>query len=69
MQTIEWIGFGFDWISFGLRLEFSKILRNVIARPVMGTIFLDIIIIYLIELNWESEASPTLGWVFNRDFM
>ena len=29
-----------DWISFGLRLEFSKNLRNVLARPVMGTIFL-----------------------------
>ena len=26
------------WI--GLRLEFSKISRNVLARPVMGTIFL-----------------------------
>ena len=28
------------WIEFGLRLEFSKISRNVLARPVMGTIFL-----------------------------
>ena len=26
------------WI--GLRLEFSKISRNVLTRPVMGTIFL-----------------------------
>ena len=27
-------------IYLGLRLEFSKISRNVLARPVMGTIFL-----------------------------
>ena len=27
-------------IELGLRLEFSKISRNVLARPVMGTIFL-----------------------------
>ena len=37
---MEWIGIGFDldliWIEIGV----SKISRNVLARPVMGTIFL-----------------------------
>ena len=39
---MEWNGLDLDliWIEFGLRLEFSKISRNVLARPVMGTIFL-----------------------------
>ena len=34
VQKMEWIG-----LDLGLRLEFSKISRNVLARPVMGTIF------------------------------
>ena len=32
---MDWI-----WIRFGLRLDFSKISRNMLAHPVMGTIFL-----------------------------
>ena len=35
-----------------LSIFFWKIKRYDLARPVMGTIFL---------VNWESEASPTLG--------
>ena len=39
VQNMEWIGFGFDldliWIEIGV---FKK--RNVLARPVMGSIFL-----------------------------
>ena len=38
----KWNGLDLDliWIEFGLRLEFSKISRNVLVHPVMGTIFL-----------------------------
>ena len=31
-KKMEWIGFGLDLDLFGLRLEFSKMSRNVLAR-------------------------------------
>ena len=49
-KKMEWVGFGFDLGLFGLRLEFSTISRNVLARPVMGTIFLVLIAYRMVAL-------------------
>ena len=45
----KWNGLDLDltWILFGLRLEFSKSSRNVLAHPVMGTIFLVYIYVHV----------------------
>ena len=49
-KTWNRLDLDFIWISFGLRLEFSKISRNVLARPVIGTIFL----VYVC-LSWSKK--------------
>ena len=56
MQKMEWIAFGFDldliWIEIGV---FLKILRKLLALPVMGTIFLVYIAIVLLYIYTSNK--------------